>query len=66
MRLEKYTCVLLGHLKVDQAKRIVVRSALPYVHTPEPYNQAIRALVELNGQPRQLALVTETVGYNCK
>lgn len=50
-RHKKYH-VLLGYLKVDQAKRL----ALAYVHTPQPYNQAIRALDERCGQPRQLAL----------
>lgn len=37
---------------MDQAKRL----ALAYVHTPQPFTQAIQALDEHYGQPRQLAL----------
>lgn len=37
---------------MNQAKRL----ALAYVHTPQPYTQAIRALDECYGQPRPLAL----------
>ena len=44
--------ILLDHLKVDQAKQL----ALAYVHAPDPYTQASRALNERYGQPRQLAL----------
>ncbi|ROI24867.1 hypothetical protein DPX16_21219 [Anabarilius grahami] len=44
--------ILLDHLKVDQARRL----ALAYVYTPDPYTQAIQALDEHYGQPRQLAL----------
>ncbi|RXN35500.1 guanine nucleotide-binding subunit alpha-12 isoform X2 [Labeo rohita] len=50
---EKYKYhILLDHLKVDQARRL----ALAYVYAPDPYTQAIRALDERYGQPRQLAL----------
>ncbi|KAL3977711.1 MFS transporter (organic anion transporter) [Sarotherodon galilaeus] len=44
--------VLLDHLKVDQAKRL----ALAFSYAPDPYTQAIKALDERYGQPRQLAL----------
>lgn len=44
--------VLLDHLKVDLAKRLV----LAYLHTPQLHTQAIRALDEHYEQPRQLAL----------
>ena len=44
--------ILLDHLKVDQAKQL----ALAYVHAPDPFTQASRALNERYGQPRQLAL----------
>ncbi|KAG5283706.1 hypothetical protein AALO_G00045080 [Alosa alosa] len=44
--------ILLDHLKVDQVRRL----ALAYVHAQDPYTQAIRALDERYGQPRQLAL----------
>ncbi|KAK0132488.1 Gag-Pro-Pol polyprotein [Merluccius polli] len=44
--------LLLDHLKVDQARRL----ALAYVHAQDPYTQAIQALDERYGQPRQLAL----------
>ena len=44
--------ILLDHLKVDQAKRL----ALAFVHALDPFTQAIRALDERYGQPRQLVL----------
>ncbi|KAL4007454.1 hypothetical protein ACER0C_001306 [Sarotherodon galilaeus] len=44
--------VLLDHLKVDQAKRL----AISFSYAPDPYTQAIKALDERYGQPRQLAL----------
>lgn len=44
--------VLLDHLKVDQAKQL----ALAFSYALNPYTQAIKALDERNGQPRQLAL----------
>ncbi len=44
--------ILLDHLKVDQARRL----ASAYVYAPDLYTQAIRALDECYGQPRQLAL----------
>ncbi|KAL3999531.1 AP-5 complex subunit zeta-1 [Sarotherodon galilaeus] len=44
--------VLLDHLKVDQAKRLVIS----FSYAPDPYTQAIKALDECYGQPRQLAL----------
>ncbi|KAL3975387.1 gephyrin [Sarotherodon galilaeus] len=44
--------VLLDHLKVDQAKRL----AISFSYAPDPYTQAMKALDERYGQPRQLAL----------
>lgn len=44
--------ILLDHLKVDQTRR----HGLAYVYAPVPYTQAIRAIDECYGQPRQLAL----------
>ncbi len=44
--------VLLDHLKVDQAKRL----GPAFSFAPDPYTQAINALDERYGQPRQLAL----------
>ena len=44
--------VLLDHLKVDQARRL----ALAFSYAYQPFTEALRALDERYGQPRQLAL----------
>lgn len=44
--------VLLHHLKVGQARKL----ALGYSYTANPYTQALHALDERYGQPRQLVL----------
>ncbi|XP_028435101.1 protein transport protein sec31-like [Perca flavescens] len=44
--------ILLDHLKVDQARRL----ASAYSYAQQPFTEALKALDERYGQPRQLAL----------
>lgn len=51
MNLRKFH-ILLDHLKVDPAKRL----ASAYSYAQQPFTEALKALDERYGQPRQLAL----------